>query len=83
VRVDNLTYSYLGNVLGNPYTLQVPYNGSVNFTSIAITPTQTMVSARAGPMQVNLTFLNPIEVRSALLLLSVSTYTSSKAPRLG
>jgi Domain of unknown function (DUF5127) len=31
--------------------------------SIAITPTQTVVSARAGPMQVNPTFLNPIEVR--------------------
>ena len=77
VRVDNLTYSYLGDVTSNLY------NGTVNFTSIAITPTQTVVSARAGPMQVNLTFLNPIEVRSALLLLTMSTYTSSKAPRLG
>jgi hypothetical protein len=77
VRVDNLTYSYLGDVNSNLY------NGIVNFTGIAITPTQTVVSARAGPMQVNLTFLNPIEVRSALLLLAMSTYTPSKAPRLG
>ena len=38
------------------------HNATANFTSIAITPTQTVVSARAGPMQVNLTFLNPIEV---------------------
>ena len=57
VRVDDLTYSFLGFV--SPNFL----NGTANFTSIAITPTQTMVSARAGPMQVNLTFLNPIEVR--------------------
>ena len=39
------------------------HNGTVNFTSIAITPTQAVVTARAGPMQVKLTFLNPIEVR--------------------
>ena len=57
VRVDGLTYSFLGDVVANLY------NGTVNFTSIAITPTQTAVTAQAGPMQVNLTFLNPIEVR--------------------
>jgi hypothetical protein len=57
VRVDGQTYSFLGAVSPNLY------NGTVNFTSIAITPTQTLVAARAGPMQVNLTFLNPIEVR--------------------
>ena len=57
VRVDDLTYSFLGDVNSNLY------NGTVNFTSIAITPTQTMVTAQAGPMQFNLTFLNPIEVR--------------------
>jgi hypothetical protein len=28
-----------------------------------MTPTQTVVTAQAGPMMVNLTFLNPIEVR--------------------
>ena len=57
VRVDGLTYSLLGAVLPDLY------NFTVNSTSIAITPTQTVVTARAGPMQVNLTFLNPIEVR--------------------
>jgi len=56
VRVDGLTYSFLGDVSS---TL---YNGTVNFTSLAITPTQTSFTAQAGPMQVNLTFLNPIEV---------------------
>jgi hypothetical protein len=57
IRVDGLTYSFLGDVAPNLY------NGTVNLTSIAITPTQTVLIARAGPMQVNLTFLNPIEVR--------------------
>src|SRR6266852_5013488 len=57
VRVDNLTYSFLGDVRPNFH------NGPVNFTSISITPTQSAVTAQAGPMQVNLTFLNPIEVR--------------------
>jgi hypothetical protein len=57
VRVDGVTYSFFGNILPNFY------NVTVNFTSIAITPTQTAVTARAGPMQVNLAFLNPIEVR--------------------
>jgi hypothetical protein len=36
--------------------------GAVNFTNVVFTPTQTVVIAQAGPMQVNLTFLNPIEV---------------------
>jgi hypothetical protein len=60
VRVDGLTYSFLGNeglVPGGPL------NGTVNFTNIVVTPTQTEIAARAGPMQVNLTFLSPIEVR--------------------
>ena len=55
MRVDGITYSFLGD------TLLV--NNTVNLTNVAVTPTQTMVAARAGPMQVNLTFLNPIEVR--------------------
>jgi Domain of unknown function (DUF5127) len=57
VRVDGLTYSFLGaEGLGF-------LNGTVNLTNVAVTPTQTVVTARAGAMQVNLTFLNPIEVR--------------------
>jgi hypothetical protein len=57
VRIDGLTYSFLGAVI--PSII----NGTVNDTSITVTPTQTIVAGRAGPMQVNLTFLNPIEVR--------------------
>ncbi|KAF8497614.1 hypothetical protein F5888DRAFT_1613618 [Russula emetica] len=55
VRVDGLTYSFLGDVLPNIY------NGTVNLTSYGNTPTQTVFTGNTGPMQVNLTFLNPIE----------------------
>lgn len=54
VRVDNITYSFIGD--------SPSVNGSVNHTSMVITPTQTKLTAEAGPMQFNLTFLNPIEV---------------------
>ncbi|KAF8273701.1 hypothetical protein EI94DRAFT_1715629 [Lactarius quietus] len=56
VRIDELTYSFLGD---EPLTSMNP----VNVTDMVITPTQTVVAAQAGPMQVNLTFLNPIEPR--------------------
>ena len=54
VRVDNITYSFLG--------LSPSVNGSVNLTNVVISPTQTKLTVEAGPMQFNLTFLNPIEV---------------------
>lgn len=57
MRVDNVTYSVVGSAdLG-------VINGTANLTDIVITPTQTLVTSQVGPMQVNLTFLNPIEVR--------------------
>ncbi|KAF8491815.1 hypothetical protein F5888DRAFT_1619594 [Russula emetica] len=57
VRVDDLTYSFLGDVDPNLV------NGTVNLNStfFAIGPTYTLLSGHAGPMQVNLTFRNPIE----------------------
>ena len=56
VRVDNVTYS----LLGYPYFINV----TSNLTNTVITPTQTQLTSEAGPMQFNLTFLNPIEVRT-------------------
>ncbi|KAH9064487.1 hypothetical protein EDB87DRAFT_1680356 [Lactarius vividus] len=53
VRIDGVTYSFLG------YSPSV--NGSVKLTNTIITPTQTKLTAQVGPMQFNLTFLNPIE----------------------
>ena len=62
MRIDGLTYSLLGDVSGASASL----NGTANVTDTVITPTRTVVVTQAGPMQVNLTFLNPIEVRSYL-----------------
>ncbi|KAI9430127.1 hypothetical protein H4582DRAFT_2133831 [Lactarius indigo] len=53
VRVDNITYS----LLGYPY----PINVTSNLTNTLISPTKTKLISQAGPMQFNLTFLNPIE----------------------
>ncbi|KAI9459211.1 hypothetical protein BJY52DRAFT_387895 [Lactarius psammicola] len=58
VRIDGLTYSFLGGVPGN---IVASVNVTVNIIGTVITPTQTVIAAQAGPMQVNLTFLNPIE----------------------
>jgi len=55
VHVDSLTYRFLG-APEEPFV-------NVNVTNMVVTPTQTVISAQAGPMQVDLTFLNPIEVR--------------------
>ena len=80
VRIDGLTYSFLGAVPEGTASM----NGTVNVTNTVITPTQTVVAAQAGPMQVNLTFLNPIEVRNLLLtLLIISADTFLSARRLG
>jgi hypothetical protein len=55
VHVDSLTYRFLG-APEEPFV-------NVNVTDMVVTPTQTVISAQAGPMQVTLTFINPIEVR--------------------
>ena len=55
VRVDDSTYSFLG---ASPVA-----NLTATITNTMVTPTQTKVTAEAGGMQFNLTFLNPIEVR--------------------
>jgi hypothetical protein len=80
VRIDDLTYSFLGDV--DPDLV----NGTVSLKSMffAIGPTYTLLSGHAGPMQVNLTFHNPIEVCCHRFVTSMSTsYTPSKARRLG
>ncbi len=56
VRVDNITYSLLGYLY--------PIDVTSNLTNTVISPTQTKITSEAGPMQFNLTFLNPIEVRT-------------------
>jgi hypothetical protein len=53
VRVDNVTYAVLGYE-----SESVRY---VLINNMTLSPTQTKVTIEAGPMQINLTFLNPIE----------------------
>jgi hypothetical protein len=77
VRVDGLTYSFLGAVI--PSII----NGTVNLTSHTVTPTQTVVTGQAGPMQVNLTFLNPIEVRSHAVVTFNAHIRIILSPKIG
>ncbi|KAH9027610.1 hypothetical protein EDB85DRAFT_2091839 [Lactarius pseudohatsudake] len=53
VRVDSITYLFLGNAS--------TVNTTVNLNNVVVSPTQTKLIAEAGPMQIILTFLNPIE----------------------
>jgi hypothetical protein len=36
---------------------------AANITNTVVMPTRIILTAEAGPMEVNLTFMNPIEVR--------------------
>ena len=59
VRVDNATYSIIGSV-DFPTQFAVL---SANITNRVVTPTQIRTVTIAGSVQVNVTFLNPVEVR--------------------
>jgi hypothetical protein len=61
VRVDNTTYSIIG--LAHYPNSTEGDSVSANITNRIISPTQIITIATAGPMQVNVTFLNPVEVR--------------------
>ncbi|KAH8980359.1 hypothetical protein EDB86DRAFT_2835394 [Lactarius hatsudake] len=74
VRVDNSTYLFLGNAS--------TVNTTVNLTNVVISPTQTMLTADAGPMQINLTFLNPIE-GLWMVYLDLNVGWSSRINKLG
>lgn len=52
IRVDGRLYGLLGTGGGNETTIQATF----------ITPTQTTFTLRTGPVDLNLTFLSPIEV---------------------
>lgn len=55
IRVDNITYQWLGADLKPPFT--------GNITNIQVTPTRSIFTMKTGPMNVTVTFLSPIEVR--------------------
>ena len=53
IRVNGTTYKWLG---------QDNTGIAANVTNIQITPTRTIFVMRAGPMNVTVTFLTPVEV---------------------
>ncbi|KAF5378651.1 hypothetical protein D9757_009532 [Collybiopsis confluens] len=63
VRVDNTPYIWLGA----PGSLTIP-NGTTlsaaTFNSYQVTPTRTILNLTAGKMNINVTFLSPIEASS-------------------
>ena len=64
MRVDGAAYSILG--LTSYEALAIFHGGTItdpNITYRVVTPTQITLIAQTGPMQVNVSFLNPVEVR--------------------
>lgn len=55
MRIDGTSYEWLGTT--------TEYGGATNLTATTITPTRTVFTIQAGPMDLNVTFLSPIEVR--------------------
>jgi len=62
VRIDGSVYSMLGmlDVWWNNSQISIP---SASIMNKVLTPTRIIFTAVAGPMQVNVTFMNPVEVR--------------------
>lgn len=61
IRIDNAhTFKWMGDV-EQPY----PLNFSV-LTNIQVTPTRTIMNITAGPIDLTVTFLSPIEARRRL-----------------
>ena len=59
-----MAFTILGE---SPYELGMGLNLTyAGVTNRVITPTHITLTAQAGPMQVNVTFFNPVEVRSKL-----------------
>ena len=61
IRVDNISYSWLG--VNAPRTNP---NLTLPVTNVQITPTRSIYVMTAGPMNITVTFLSPIEVSHIL-----------------
>ena len=58
IRVNGTTYRWMGeDGTGTP----------ANVTNVQITPTRTIFVMRAGPMNVTVTYLSPVEVCDSLV----------------
>ena len=59
--------------------------GLANITNVQITPTRTIFVMRAGPMNVTITFLSPVEVRGSCVLTAcrLSQHGGDTSPTTG
>ncbi|KAJ8483513.1 hypothetical protein ONZ51_g4651 [Trametes cubensis] len=74
IRVDGQTYSWLGDDYGPPFV--------ANVTNVQITPTRSIFVMQAGPMNVTVTFLSPIEPSDWVLQSLPFSYVSVEASSL-
>ena len=76
IRIDGLTYRWFG---------QAPGFTATNITSTSLTPTRTIYTVQAGPMNLTVTFFTPIEViiLSPLAPFHTALTPSCPAARLG
>lgn len=71
IRVDGTNYRWLGDDAQAP---SIPGN----LTGKQFTPTRSIFQVQAGPMNLNVTFLSPIEVRSLSFLIMELIYLKTK-----
>ncbi|KAI0335016.1 DUF1793-domain-containing protein [Cubamyces sp. BRFM 1775] len=74
IRVDGQTYAWLGDDYGPPFV--------ANVTNVQITPTRSIFVMQAGPMNVTVTFLSPIEASDWVLQSLPFSYVSVEASSL-
>ncbi|KAI0368348.1 DUF1793-domain-containing protein [Pilatotrama ljubarskyi] len=74
IRVDGQTYSWMGDDYGPPFT--------ANVTNVQITPTRSIFVMQAGPMNITVTFLSPIEPSDWVLQSLPFSYVSLEASSL-
>ena len=58
--MDGTTYQWMG---ADPAAM----SRDASFTNVQLTPTRSIFVMQAGPMNITITFLSPVEVRSSIL----------------
>ncbi|KAI0829800.1 DUF1793-domain-containing protein [Trametes gibbosa] len=74
IRVDGVTYSWMGD--------DMPPASGANVTNVQVTPTRSIFVMQAGPMNVTITFLSPIEPSDWVLQSVPFSYVSVEASSL-
>ncbi|EMD37764.1 hypothetical protein CERSUDRAFT_154621 [Gelatoporia subvermispora B] len=78
-RVDDITYQWLGDWIDQPDAKGI---NLVNLTSIQLTPTRTICQIQAGPMNLIVTYISPIEPSDWLKESMSFTYITLEAQSL-